>query len=69
MKLETTIPKIVSTIDDFTNSFVVDFSLSEKLFPKNRCTPTGIPREEMVENIVVRDITVEDKPIFSALVI
>jgi len=46
---------------------VVLNSFSEKLFPRKRCTPIGIPIEEILEKIVVNETTAEDKPITSGL--
>lgn len=42
---------------------------SEKLFPRKRCTPIGIPRDAAVAKMVPRETTVEEIPTISGVVI
>ena len=63
--LQIIIPNEVKITDALTNFFVTSKFFSEKLLPRNRWTPIGIPIEAIVEKITVNDITVEEIPIMS----
>lgn len=65
-KVHTAIPIDVHTKDTSTYLFASSSLCSEKLFPKKRGIPLGIPMAAIVANIVERDTTADDIPTTSA---
>ena len=53
----------------FTNTLASFICPSEKLFPKNRVLPRETPRSTMTEKMTLREITVDEIPITSGVVI
>lgn len=61
------VPNDTRTVEASTKSLAFPNFFSEKLFPKNRSTPIGIPIVAMFMKIVTMDMTAEDVPTVAAV--